>query len=118
MWRVVVYMFRAVCLLWGILFMQQGMPMTFKSTVQASTLEPGANGDNGRRPGQAADHRHGSGRRDDPDQQVGTNGGGFFGANAAHPFENPSAWTNFLTCLGMMLFPSTLVLMSAGCCAR
>jgi len=46
-----------------------------------------------------------------PIKQVGTNGGGFFGANAAHPFENPSAWTNFLTCLGMMLFPSTLVLM-------
>jgi len=52
-----------------------------------------------------------SGRRDDPDQTGGDQRWGFFGANAAHPFENPSAWTNFLTCLGMMLFPSTLVLM-------
>src|SRR5476649_2188147 len=32
-------------------------------------------------------------------------------SNSAHPFENPSAWTNFLTCLGMMLFPASLVLM-------
>ena len=27
-------------------------------------------------------------------KQLGTNGGGFFGANSAHPFENPNAWTN------------------------
>ena len=32
-----------------------------------------------------------------PIKHLGTNGGGFFGANSAHPFENPSAWTNFLT---------------------
>src|ERR1700740_2263990 len=28
-------------------------------------------------------------------KQLGTNGGGFFNANSAHPFENPTAWTNF-----------------------
>ncbi len=32
-----------------------------------------------------------------PIKHLGTNGGGFFGANSAHPFENPNAWTNFLT---------------------
>ena len=111
MWRVVVYMFVPVCLLWGILFMQQGMPMTFKSTVQASTLEPGAMGttDDGQVKQQTI--VMGPVAAMIPIKQVGTNGGGFFGANSAHPFENPSAWTNFLTCLGMMLFPSTLVLM-------
>ena len=31
-----------------------------------------------------------------PIKHLGTNGGGFFGANSAHPFENPDAWTNFL----------------------
>ena len=46
-----------------------------------------------------------------PIKQLGTNGGGFFGMNSAHPFENPSAWTNFLECFGMMLFPFALVLM-------
>ena len=30
-------------------------------------------------------------------KQLGTNGGGFFNANSAHPFENPSAWTNIIT---------------------
>jgi K+-transporting ATPase ATPase A chain len=111
MWRVVVYMFVPVCLLLGILFMQQGMPMTFKSTVQASTLEPGAMGttDDGQVKQQTI--VMGPVAAMIPIKQVGTNGGGFFGANAAHPFENPSAWSNFLTCLGMMLFPSTLVLM-------
>src|SRR5262245_56467103 len=44
MWRVLVYMFVPVCLLVGVLFIQQGMPMTFKAAVQVSTLEPGAMG--------------------------------------------------------------------------
>ena len=46
-----------------------------------------------------------------PIKHLGTNGGGFFGANSAHPFENPSAWSNFLTVMNMCLFPFTLVLM-------
>ena len=29
-------------------------------------------------------------------KHFGTNGGGFFGANSAHPFENPNAWTDFI----------------------
>jgi len=44
-------------------------------------------------------------------KQIGTNGGGFYGANGAHPFENPTGLSNFVTCLGMMLFPMALVLM-------
>src|SRR5262249_4884922 len=39
MWRVLIYLFLPVCLLWGVLFIQQGMPMTFESTVTASTVE-------------------------------------------------------------------------------
>ena len=44
-------------------------------------------------------------------KMLGTNGGGFFGMNAAHPFENPTGLTNFLNCLSMMIFPFALVLM-------
>jgi K+-transporting ATPase ATPase A chain len=44
-------------------------------------------------------------------KQLGTNGGGFYGMNSAHPFENPTAFTNFLSCVMMMLFPYALVLM-------
>src|SRR5216683_6400324 len=42
---------------------------------------------------------------------MGTNGGGFFGMNSAHPFENPNAGTNFFSTFCMMLFPMALVLM-------
>lgn len=41
-------------------------------------------------------------------KQLGTNGGGFFGANAAHPFENPSPLTNFLEMLAILLIPAAL----------
>ena len=46
-----------------------------------------------------------------PMKMMGTNGGGFFGMNSAHPFENPSAATNFFETFCMMLFPMALVLM-------
>ena len=36
-------------------------------------------------------------------KQLGTNGGGFFNANAAHPFENPTPWTNFLSMLAIFV---------------
>jgi len=38
-------------------------------------------------------------------KQLGTNGGGFFNANSAHPFENPSALTNFLEIIAMLVVP-------------
>ena len=41
-------------------------------------------------------------------KQLGTNGGGFFNANSAHPFENPAPFTNFLECLGILLIPAAL----------
>ncbi|WP_066300027.1 potassium-transporting ATPase subunit KdpA [Arthrobacter luteolus] len=39
---------------------------------------------------------------------LGTNGGGFFNANSAHPFENPSAWTNLVSVLLMLIIPFSL----------
>jgi len=41
---------------------------------------------------------------------LGTNGGGFFNANSAHPFENPTALTNFLEMLSILLLPTAIVL--------
>lgn len=41
-------------------------------------------------------------------KQTGTNGGGFFGANSAHPFENPSPFTNLLELLSILLLPIAL----------
>ena len=41
-------------------------------------------------------------------KMIGTNGGGFFNANSAHPFENPTALTNFLQMLAIFLIPAAL----------
>ncbi|MGI8821583.1 MAG: potassium-transporting ATPase subunit KdpA [Chthoniobacterales bacterium] len=44
-------------------------------------------------------------------KQLGTNGGGFFGQNSTHPFENPTPLTNFLEILAIFAIPSALVYM-------
>lgn len=41
-------------------------------------------------------------------KQLGTNGGGFFGANSAHPFENPTPLSNFAECVSILLIPAAL----------
>lgn len=41
-------------------------------------------------------------------KQLGTNGGGFFNVNSAHPFENPTPLSNFLECLAILLIPGAL----------
>ncbi len=42
-------------------------------------------------------------------KHIGTNGGGFFGANSAHPFENPTPLSNLIEIISMMLIPAALV---------
>ncbi|MBV9877769.1 MAG: potassium-transporting ATPase subunit KdpA, partial [Verrucomicrobia bacterium] len=111
MWRVVMYTFLPIAFLLSIVFLQQGSPMTFDSAHQVSTLEPAAmgTGDNGQAKQQTI--VVGPLAAFVPMKQLGTNGGGFFGMNSAHPFENPTDVTNFLSCVAMMLFPFSLVLM-------
>ncbi len=41
-------------------------------------------------------------------KQLGTNGGGFFNTNSAHPFENPTPLSNFLECLAILVIPAAL----------
>ena len=41
-------------------------------------------------------------------KEIGTNGGGFYNANAAHPFENPTAWTNWLQMFLILVIPFSL----------
>ncbi|MEQ1755520.1 MAG: potassium-transporting ATPase subunit KdpA [Micropepsaceae bacterium] len=43
-------------------------------------------------------------------KHLGTNGGGFFNANSAHPFENPTAWTNLIETWGILVIPFALAL--------
>jgi potassium-transporting ATPase potassium-binding subunit len=111
MWRVVIYTFLPVSFLLALIFLQQGAPMTFASAHAVSTLEPAAMGtaDNGQLKQQTI--VVGPLAAFVPMKQLGTNGGGFYGMNSAHPFENPTDLTNFLSCVAMMLFPFSLVLM-------
>ena len=44
-------------------------------------------------------------------KQLGTNGGGFFNVNSAHPLENPTAWSNLVEMLAILLIPAGLVYM-------
>ena len=44
-------------------------------------------------------------------KELGTNGGGFFNVNSAHPFENPTGFTNFVEMLSVLIIPAALVFM-------
>ena len=91
MWRVVIYMLAPAALISGVLFIQQGMPMTYRSQYQVSTLEPGAIGTITEGHAKPQTIVVGPVGAVVPIKMLGTNGGGFYGTNSAHPFENPSA---------------------------
>jgi K+-transporting ATPase ATPase A chain len=77
-----------------------GMPMTFEGRVTATTLE-GIEQVIARGPVAAFLTI----------KQLGTNGGGFFGPNSTHPFENPNFWTNALSIISIILIPMASVWM-------
>jgi K+-transporting ATPase ATPase A chain len=118
MWRVVVYMFVPAALLFGLIFLWQGSPMTFRQAYQITTLQPAAMGTSAQ--GQALPQTIvvGPVAALEAIKMLGTNGGGFYGMNAAHPFENPTALSNFFNTMAMMLFPFALVLMYGRMIAR
>jgi K+-transporting ATPase ATPase A chain len=111
MWRAVVYVFLPSSLLTGVLLMAAGVPMTLDGKAEAATVEAAAmgTGDDGKPLPQMISR--GPVAAVVPIKHLGTNGGGFFGANSAHPYENPSAWTNYLTCVNILIFPLSLVVM-------
>ena len=111
MWRVVMYMFIPAALIFGVLFLSQGSPMTFKSSYQVSTLEPAAMGTTDKGEVKQQTIVVGPVAALESIKMLGTNGGGFFGMNSAHPFENPTGVSNFFVTLAMMIFPFALVLM-------
>jgi K+-transporting ATPase ATPase A chain len=111
MWRTVVYMFVPIALVVSLVFIQQGSPMTFKSSVSVSALEPDAMGTTDKGEVKQQTITVGPIAAFESIKMLGTNGGGFTGMNSAHPFENPTGLSNFLNCLSMMIFPFALVLM-------
>ncbi len=100
LWRVIIYLFVPIAFIFAIIFMQQGTPMTFKSVYPVMTLEQ-----------TKQEIVLGPVAAFEAMKMLGTNGGGFYGMNSAHPFENPTALSNFFNTLAMMIFPFALVLM-------
>jgi K+-transporting ATPase ATPase A chain len=111
LWRGVAYFFAPLCLVLAVLYMAGGVPMTLAGHAEVNTLEPGAMGAGPDGQPILQQIARGPVAAILAVKQFGTNGGGFFGANACHPFENPNGWTNFLSCLGIILVPvASLVL--------
>ena len=77
-----------------------GMPMTLAGAAQATTLE-----------GMGQTIARGPVAAFVTIKQLGTNGGGFFGPNSTHPFENPTFWTNALSMISIILIPMASVWM-------
>ncbi len=111
LWRVVAYVFFPFCVVAGILLIACGMPMTLQPSAEATTIEVGAMGKNDDGTPKPQVIARGPVAAILPIKHFGTNGGGFFGANSAHPFENPSAWTNLIESISILLFPFSLVVM-------
>ena len=98
--RTVVYVLLPLSLIWSVLLVNQGVVQSWSGHPVATTL---AGGQQAIPVGPVASQV--------AIKQLGTNGGGFFGANSAHPFENPTPFSNFLEMLAILLIPSSLVLM-------
>ncbi len=110
MWRAVMYVLLPPSLLTGVVLMGMGVPMTFEKAADAVTVEKGSMGEeNGKDKPQTI--ARGPVAAVLPIKHLGTNGGGFFGANSAHPFENPNSWSNYLESISILLFPFSIVIM-------
>jgi K+-transporting ATPase ATPase A chain len=106
MTRGILYILVPLCLVLAVFLVSQGVVQTFSGTQKAALVEPitDANGnvvnDQLIAVGPAASQI--------AIKQLGTNGGGFFNVNSAHPFENPTPLSNFLEMLAILLIPAAL----------
>ena len=93
--RGTLYLLLPMSLVLAVLLAQQGVIQNFAPYVTAHTLE-----------GARQVLAMGPVASQEAIKQLGTNGGGFFNANAAHPFENPTPWTNFLSMSAIFVIPA------------
>jgi len=98
--RACLYVLLPLSLLIGVAFVSQGVIDNFNGPTQVTTVE-----------GATQTIAQGPVASQEAIKQLGTNGGGFFNANSAHPFENPSPLTNLLQMLAILIIPSGLTYM-------
>jgi potassium-transporting ATPase potassium-binding subunit len=95
--RAVVYILLPISLIAALFFCSQGVIQNFKPYTLAKTIE-----------GAKQVIAQGPVASQEAIKMLGTNGGGFFGANSAHPFENPTPVTNFAQVVLIFLIPAGL----------
>ena len=88
--RVTLYLLLPVCIVYALFLIASWVPQTLASSVDLTTLE-----------GARQTLTLGPVASQEAIKMLGTNGGGFFNANSAHPFENPTALTNFVQMLSI-----------------
>ncbi|HEY9228731.1 MAG TPA: potassium-transporting ATPase subunit KdpA, partial [Gemmatimonadaceae bacterium] len=98
--RGTLYVLLPISLVVALVFAQQGVIQNFKPYLDITTLE-----------GAKQTIAMGPVASQEIIKQLGTNGGGFFNANAAHPFENPTPWTNFWSMFAIFMIPSAMTYM-------
>ena len=96
--RIITRVLLPLSIIVGILLVAQGVPQTLSGTQTVTTIE-----------GKMQDIAIGPVAALESIKHIGTNGGGFFGANSAHPFENPTPISNLIELLSMMMLPGALV---------
>jgi potassium-transporting ATPase potassium-binding subunit len=98
--RATIRVFLPLAILVSIVVMSQGTPMTFEGAVKATTVE-----------GVEQTIARGVTAGVESIKQLGTNGGGYFGTNSAHPYENPTPLSNFVETWSITIVPMSMVVM-------
>ncbi|SOC38518.1 K+-transporting ATPase ATPase A chain [Rhizobium subbaraonis] len=98
MTRATLYVLLPLAFIVALAFVAMGLPQTLSAGVTAQTLD-----------GAQQVIALGPVASQEAIKQLGTNGGGFFNVNAAHPFENPSAFSNYLNIFAMLSVSAALV---------
>ena len=97
--RACLYLLLPICLILAPVLIGQGVVQNLKPYTQAHTLE---------HPDQVQNIAQGPIASQEAIKMLGTNGGGFTNANSAHPFENPTPFSNFLEMFAIFLIPAAL----------
>lgn len=95
--RSILYVLLPLSILFALIFVSQGVVQNFFPNFVITTLE-----------GTQQSLAMGPVASQEAIKLLGTNGGGFFNANSAHPFENPTPLSNFIQMLSLILIPSAL----------
>ena len=97
LWRCNMYILLPIAAIIALLLMSQGVVQTLTSYVTATTLQ-----------GNTQTIALGPVASQEAIKMLGTNGGGFFNVNSAHPFENPTPFSNLIEMLAIFLIPTAL----------